>query len=107
MDATATARVPAEIKHQVDAKLRAMGASPTTLINAAYEYVLEMGELPKAPVQPPTKQATSFRVLAPEQQQKLRDDLEVIALQAPASWEDRSFEEIRESMREDRYARFA
>lgn len=48
MHAMVTARVPVEIRDQVNAKLRAMGSSPTELVNAAYDYVLATGELPDA-----------------------------------------------------------
>lgn len=43
-----TARVPLEIRDQVNAKLRSIGSSPTELVNAAYDYVLATGELPDA-----------------------------------------------------------
>ena len=40
MHAMVTARVPLEIRDQVNAKLRSIGSSPTELVNAAYDYVL-------------------------------------------------------------------
>lgn len=46
MHAMVTARVPVEIRDQVNAQLRAIGSSPTELVNAAYDYVLRTGELP-------------------------------------------------------------
>ena len=46
MHAMVTARVPAEIRDQVNAQLRDIGSSPTELVNAAYDYVLKTGELP-------------------------------------------------------------
>ena len=49
MHAMVTARVPLEIRDQVNAKLRSIGSSPTELVNAAYDYVLATGELPDAP----------------------------------------------------------
>ena len=45
MHAMVTARVPVEIRDQVNAQLRDIG-SPTELVNAAYDYVLKTGELP-------------------------------------------------------------
>ena len=36
MHAMVTARVPLEIRDQVNAKLRSIGSSPTELVNAAY-----------------------------------------------------------------------
>lgn len=47
MDAMVTARVPAEVKEQVNALLRAAGSSPTELVNAAYSYFLQCGQLPR------------------------------------------------------------
>ena len=46
MHAMVTARVPVEIRDQVNAQLRDIGSSPTELVNAAYDYVLTTGELP-------------------------------------------------------------
>lgn len=47
MDAMVTARVPVEVKEQVNALLREAGSSPTELVNAAYDYYLHCGELPQ------------------------------------------------------------
>ena len=46
MHAMVTARVPVEIRDQVNAQLRSIGSSPTELVNAAYDYVLRTGHLP-------------------------------------------------------------
>ena len=46
MHAMVTARVPVEIRDQVNAQLRDIGSSPTELVNAAYDYVLKTGEQP-------------------------------------------------------------
>lgn len=46
MDAIVTARVPVEIKEQVNAILKEIDSTPTKLINAAYEYVLATHMLP-------------------------------------------------------------
>ena len=46
MHAMVTARVPVEIRDQVNAQLRDIGSSPIELVNAAYDYVLKTGELP-------------------------------------------------------------
>ncbi|MEF9925911.1 MAG: hypothetical protein RSF32_03250 [Raoultibacter sp.] len=46
MDAMVTARVPVEKKEKVDALLREAGATATQLVNAAYDYYLERGEIP-------------------------------------------------------------
>ena len=47
MHAMVTARVPLEIRDQVNAKLRSIGSSPTELVNAAYELPdAQRGESP-------------------------------------------------------------
>lgn len=45
-DAMVTARVPRGVKERGDAILREIGSSPTKLVNAAYDYVLENKKLP-------------------------------------------------------------
>lgn len=47
MDAMVTARVPAEVKEQVNALLREDGSSPTELVNSAYDYYLRHRRLPQ------------------------------------------------------------
>ena len=49
MDAIVTARVPVETKNQGAEILRRLGETPTRLVNAAYEYLLATGTLPKTP----------------------------------------------------------
>lgn len=46
MDAMVSARVPVELKDQVNEGLRAIGSSPTELINRAYEFFLDTRRLP-------------------------------------------------------------
>ena len=46
MDAMVSARVPVEVKKQGDRKLKEIGSSATELVNAAYSYLIETGELP-------------------------------------------------------------
>lgn len=45
-DSIVTARVPLEIKKQGNAVLEKIGATPTELINSAYEYAISQGRLP-------------------------------------------------------------
>lgn len=47
MDAIVTARIPVETKRQAGEILKRIGETPTRLINAAYEYLLATGSLPK------------------------------------------------------------
>ena len=51
-DAIVAARVPDEIKEQVNEILAQMGYTPTHLINSAYKYVLEFQRLPFESAQP-------------------------------------------------------
>jgi antitoxin component of RelBE/YafQ-DinJ toxin-antitoxin module len=46
--ALVSARVPVEIKRQGNSILEQIGSSPTQLVNTAYQYVIEHGELPLA-----------------------------------------------------------
>ena len=48
-DPIVAARVPPEIKEQVNLVLSKIGSTPSQLINSAYSYVLEYGELPSRP----------------------------------------------------------
>lgn len=47
MDAIVSARVPIALKERGNDVLREIGATPTQLINAAYEFILSERELPK------------------------------------------------------------
>ena len=47
MDAFVTARVPVELKEQVNRRLTEIGSSQSQLVNAAYLYVLKEGKLPE------------------------------------------------------------
>lgn len=47
MDPMVSARVPVEVRDQVNEGLRAIGSSPTELINSAYEFFLENRQLPQ------------------------------------------------------------
>lgn len=86
MHAMVTARVPLEIRDQVNAKLRAMGSSPTELVNAAYDYVLATGELPDV-----QRGASPLHIALTEAQaNELRFRLRQATRPAPASfWMDR------------------
>lgn len=46
MDPMVSARVPMELRDQVNEGLRAIGSSPTELINRAYEFFLDTKRLP-------------------------------------------------------------
>lgn len=105
-DAIVTARVPAEIKRQGNAVLKKIGSTPTELVNAAYQYVLEREELPSDRVA--LKDVAGVqRVLSPEQKQRIRERMRDMRLVAPANPEGKSFKQLLDEAREERYARFA
>lgn len=105
-DAIVTARVPIEIKEQGDAVLRKIGATPTELVNTTYRYVIEHGELPKT--YPSLEDLKGqHRTLTPEQKEKLQQRIRATTLLPPDNWEDKSFKELLDEAREERYARFA
>lgn len=107
MDAVATARIPIEIKKQGDAILRAAGHTPTELINAAYQFVLDTGKLPDARETAASKaKERTVRALSAEQQLELEADLAAMTFAEPDAWKGLSFRELKEATWEDRYARF-
>ncbi|RDB61622.1 hypothetical protein C1878_11200 [Gordonibacter sp. 28C] len=76
------------------------------MVNAAYEYVLEHEELPK--VTPSLEELRGKRrELTPEQKEKLRERARSMTLKAPDDWEGKSFKELLDEARGERYARFA
>ncbi len=46
MNSMVSARVPTELRDQVNERLKSKGYSPTELIKSAYEYFLKSDELP-------------------------------------------------------------
>lgn len=104
-DAIVTARVPLEVKEQGNAVLRKIGSTPTELVNAAYRYVLDHEALPQA--EPSLEEAAErHRALSPERKAQIKAFVERTTLQAPASWEHKSFDELREEAMRDRYPEY-
>lgn len=87
MHAMVTARVPVEIRDQVNAQLRDIGSSPTELVNAAYDYVLKTGELPDV-----NRGDAPLRItLTDAQANELRFRLRHATCSVPGSfWEDQA-----------------
>ncbi len=84
MHAMVTARVPQEIRDQVNAKLKAIGSSPTELVNAAYDYVLQAGRLPDVN----NDEAPLCITLTEAQENELRFRLKHVTRTVPPSfWE--------------------
>lgn len=82
MHAMVTARVPQEIRDQVNAQLRAIGSSPTELVNAAYDYVLKTGKLPD----PNDDDAPLCITLTEAQEHELRFRLQHVTRAVPPSF---------------------
>ena len=106
MDAMVSARVPVEIKKRGDSKLKELGATTTELVNAAYRYVIDNGELPgvkteQSPDRPQTKTLSGDAAKAFERTWATRAVLEA------HDYDGANFKELLNAAREDRYARFA
>lgn len=95
MDPVVTARVPAEIRDQGNAILRQLGATPTDLVNAAYEYLLLEKRLP--PVAHGAEELPGgVRALSAEAAAEVLENLNGMALEVPESWQGASMDELRE-----------
>ena len=100
MDAFVSARVPVEIKDKVAKRLRGIGATQTDLVNAAFAYVLDTGELPRARKDTPT----GARSLSVEQAQTVKRWLAETTYPVPESaWEGKSYKEILDEGRQADY----
>lgn len=101
MDSIVTARVPSEIKEQGNDILRSIGATPTQLVNAAYEYVLAHEALPQAM---PERPDSSKRALSPEQKLRLESFVARSTCVVPESyWDGKSYKELLEEGRRRDY----
>lgn len=70
-DSMVTARVPKGIKEQGDAILREIGASPTKLVNSAYDFVIAHRRLPSGN-QDASQLKPGVRKLSAAQKKQLR-----------------------------------
>ena len=106
MNATVSARVPVEIKKRGDSKLKEIGSSATELVNAAYRYVIDHGELPgaKQDASPERKQT---RVLTGDAAEAFRKTWDARAILEAREYTGDNFSELLDNAREERYARFA
>ena len=96
-----TARVPGEIRRQGNAVLKEIGATPTQLVNAAYEYVLSKRVLPKATGKPSEPEAAGaddgvmHRQLDIAAAHELAASIDRSTLYVPESfWSGRSYKDI-------------
>lgn len=105
MDAIVTARVPAEIKERGKAILQSIGATPTDLINAAYNYVLANGKLPAVSPSPEALKSQR-RTLSKTQQKELKQRTLNTTFDIPTSyWEEKTDEERLVEALKGKYAR--
>lgn len=100
-DAVVTARVPRAIKQRGDAVLREIGATPTKLVNAAYDFVLSHGCLPGKPaaIQNP---APGLRTLDAGGKRRIASIMEGMRVSMPQ--DERDFEQLREAAMRERFA---
>lgn len=82
MDSRVSARVPVETRERGDRQLARIGATTTQLINAAYDYVIETGKLPRAP----EKQKSRSRKLTEAQMAELRQRIAQTTCPVPAAY---------------------
>ena len=100
MDPMVSARVPAEVRDRVHSGLKAIGSTPTELINKAYEYFLETKSLPLS-IRP---LAAGHRRLDPIQNNALRQSLEESTLSIPETYfQGKSYDQLLEESLRDRY----
>lgn len=101
-DAVVTARIPKGIKQRGDAALKRIGATPTKLVNAAYAYVLEHGQLPGYD-EGHKELVPGVRHLSREQAQRLRTQIERTTLPIGIG---EGYERAREEAVQERYAEY-
>lgn len=93
MDPMVSARVPAEVRDQVNAALKSLGVTPTEFINRAYEAFLTTKELPK--VGKPLR--SGKRTLNKRQQEELSCSLAKTTVAIPeAYFQGKSYDQLLE-----------
>lgn len=104
MDPMVSARVPLELRDQVNEGLRAIGSTPTELINSAYQYFLEHKMLP-SDLKTPTR---GKKRLSVEKMQDLAQSIETTTLQVEEeSFKGLSYKELLRQELKDRYESLA
>lgn len=104
MDTTVSARIPVAVKERGGEILKELGATPSQLINAAYQYLLANHELPG------TKEAHGIpqnihRTPTKEQMEEINQALDAMYL-GPLP-QGKTYEDLRDEAWEERYARSA
>lgn len=104
MNAMVSARVPVELRDQVNALLREKGSTPTELINRAYRLFLETKELPGSPehTAPGRRTPTAFEL------RELQESVRSTTYGVPESFfANRSYDDILAAELEADYAALA
>lgn len=84
MSVMVSARIPADLRDQANARLKERGLTPTQLINAAYEGFVREGELPYAHT--PVGGQHVPRTVTPEMARRLRANVEASTVSVPESF---------------------
>lgn len=103
MDTTVSARIPVAVKERASDILREIGATPSQLINAAYEYLLANHQLPTAGGMHALPKNT-HRTLTPAQAQEINSLLDAMYI-GPLE-DDRPFKELLAEARDERFASY-
>lgn len=98
-----TARVPKGIKERGDALLRSIGSTPTKLVNAAYAFLLEHGELPGA--EEDRALAPGPRTLDKQQAQQLGQIMEALAVDSERL-PDKPYAQLKEEAMRERFPEY-
>ena len=106
MDAMVSARVPIEVKKRGEQELKRIGSSASELINAAYSYLLQCGELPQAKA-PEQESSPDAKVLSGESARAFRERWNRRAVLEARAYDGENFKQLLDQARGDYYARFA
>ncbi len=101
-DVIVTARVPREIKRRGDAVLKKIGATPTQLINASYEYVLACNGLPNAQLE--SKQLKPGKRTITSSIKKKLQKFEQSTVRIDDRYVDMPYEQMRNVVMQSRFA---
>ncbi len=94
VDAVVTARVPRAVRQHGDDILREMGSTPTKLINAAYDYVIQHKRLPGEQLSS-DRPKPGVRRFTPEQAKEFRALLARTTVGA-LDWEGKTYDDLKE-----------
>ena len=93
MNTMVSARVPVGLRDQVNKELRAIGSTPSELINRAYEFFLSTKTLPEVS----SASVPGHRKLSASQAEELRKSLEATTTPVPeAYFQNKTYKELLE-----------